>query len=85
NVVERAIIFSEGELITVSDLGGMGTPASVSGSEMEDLQSFLRMCEREHLNRILDKYERNKSAAAKALGVGLSSLYRKLGELGVGS
>ena len=85
NVVERSIIFSEGELITLSDIGNLGSRRASAGSEMEDLQTYLRMCERDHLNRILDKYERNKSAAAKALGVGLSSLYRKLGELGVRS
>jgi DNA-binding NtrC family response regulator len=32
---------------------------------------------------VLNKYKGNKVEAAKALGVGLSSLYRKIHELGI--
>lgn len=81
NVIERAVIFAEGDIIEASDIGLVG-PAIISFSrEHEDLYQFLRACEKEHLFRVLDKYEGDKGITAKALGIGLSSLYRKIDQL----
>ena len=83
NVIERAVIFAEGSFITPADIGIVG-PAIISFSqENEILQKFLKSCEKEHLFRILNKYHPNKADAAKALGIGLSSLYRKIEQLGI--
>lgn len=49
----------------------------------ENLQAAVRAYEKEHINRVLNKYEWNKVEAAKALSIGLSSLYRKIDELGI--
>ncbi|MCF7957038.1 MAG: sigma-54 dependent transcriptional regulator [Phycisphaerae bacterium] len=78
NVIERAIIFSENNRLTESDIGIASSTQSNSPIENENLNAYLRQCEKEHLERILSRYNANKSDAAKALGVGLSSLYRKL-------
>ena len=84
NIIERAVIFAEEEEIQAADIGLVG-PAIVSFSRAnEDLQGFLRACEKEHLCRILDKYDCDKAASAQALGIGLSSLYRKIEQLGIG-
>jgi DNA-binding NtrC family response regulator len=83
NVIERAIIFASGDMITPADLGLIGTSSISARPEEENLQKFIQNCEREHLSRVLNKYNCDKSAAAKALGVGLSSLYRKIEQLQV--
>lgn len=50
---------------------------------MEDLRSAIRNFERNHVHRVLKRYDRDKPAAAKTLGVGISSLYRKTEKLGL--
>jgi DNA-binding NtrC family response regulator len=47
----------------------------------ENLNLALKNYEREHIFRVLDKYNGNKAKAARVLGMGLSSLYRKICEL----
>ena len=84
NVIERAIIFSEGDVISVQDLGAVASGACGLAQETENLQQILEVSERTHLWRVLEKYDHDKGAAAKALGVGLSSLYRKISQLGIG-
>ncbi len=85
NVLERAIIFAEGDIITVSDIGLTGSGSSIDTSETrENLQDAMRIYEREHILRVLKKCEGDKSQAAKTLNIGLSSLYRKITELGIG-
>ena len=49
----------------------------------EGLKDAIKNFEREHILRIIKKYEFNKEEAAKALSIGLSSLYRKMEELGI--
>jgi DNA-binding NtrC family response regulator len=41
----------------------------------------MRAYEREHIVRVLNKHKGNKAEAAKGLGMGLSSLYRKICDL----
>jgi two-component system response regulator PilR (NtrC family) len=80
NVIERAIIFAEDDVIKASDVGFMGS-RTVLSEESEDLHTAVREYEKEHIYRVLNKCDWNKVKAAKALGVGLSSLYRKIDEL----
>jgi two-component system response regulator PilR (NtrC family) len=82
NVIERAVIFAEDDIINASDIGFIGSRVSLS-EEKESLHIAVRAYEREHIYRLLNKYDWNKVEAAKALGVGLSSLYRKIDELGI--
>ena len=81
NVIERAVIFSEGNVIRVSDIGLASSMAPEAEEAGEDLQSSVRACEREQICEALNRYNGRKIEAAKSLGIGLSTLYRKMDEL----
>jgi len=85
NVIERAVIFAEDDIIRTSDIGLIGSGAMVLSEENESLQAAVKAYEKEHIYRVLNKYDWNKIEAAKALNVGLSSLYRKIDELEIDS
>jgi two-component system response regulator PilR (NtrC family) len=80
-VIERAIIFAEDDVIKISDIGSLGYHSVALTVENQNLQTAVRAYEREHIFRVLNKHSWNKVEAAKALNVGLSSLYRKIDEL----
>ncbi|WP_373652011.1 sigma-54-dependent transcriptional regulator [Schlesneria sp. DSM 10557] len=82
NAIERAVMMSEGTVVRPSDL-----PPDLRGAEQplpdtDDLRSALRHYERLHILRVLDQFP-DKREAAKRLKLGLSSLYRKIEELGI--
>ena len=79
NVIERAVIFAEGQVIEPSDVNLPGGDAVASG-ENEDLQATVRAYEKAQICRMLNRYNWNKPETAKALGIGVSSLYRKIDE-----
>jgi len=81
NVIERAVIFAEDDVIKMSDIGLIGSHAVGLSEENENLQSAVKAYEKEHICRVLSKHDWDKAEAAKALKVGLSSLYRKIDEL----
>jgi len=83
NVIERAVIFAEGETIEWADIGFTGADAAAAPVGAEDLPSALRAYEKEQIYRALAKYDWDKIETAKALGIGVSSLYRKIDELGI--
>ena len=85
NVIERAVIFSEDNVIKMSDIGLLGCHVVSLSEENDNLQLAVRAYEREHICRVLTKCDWNKIEAAKALNIGLSSLYRKLDELQIDS
>jgi transcriptional regulator with PAS, ATPase and Fis domain len=79
NVIERAVIFSEDRQIGVEDL-----PFTVEGMTndvSEDLKEAVRQFERQHILFSLGKHNYDKTQTAQSLGIGVSSLYRKLDEL----
>jgi two-component system response regulator PilR (NtrC family) len=81
NVIERAVIFADGEQIGVDDLPFR---ADEIGDEVgEDLKEALRQFERQHIMYSLRRHDYDKGETAKHLGIGLSSLYRKLDELNI--
>jgi DNA-binding NtrC family response regulator len=81
NVIERAIIFAEDDVIKISDIGSLSYHSVALTEENQNLQAAVKAYEREHICRVLNKYSWNKVEVAKALNVGLSSLYRKIDEL----
>jgi DNA-binding NtrC family response regulator len=85
NVIERAIIFAEDDVIKITDIGSLGQHSVTLTEENQNLQMAVRAYEREYILRVLNKYNWNKIEAAKALNVGLSSLYRKIDELEINS
>ncbi len=83
NVVERALIFAEDNQIDVQDLTGVIDTGAVAPSSTPDLRTATREFERWHILKTLANVDNNKAAAAEALGIGLSSLYRKMEELDI--
>ncbi len=83
NVVERAIVLGESELITRQDLPPHLTGEYEILQPLNSLKEAMKIYEREHIVRTLEKTENDKKQAADALGVGLSSLYRKMEEFNI--
>ncbi len=83
NVIERAVIFAERDVIEMCDIGLIGVGATALNGKNENLQAAVKAYEKEQIYRVLNKYDWDKAEAAKVLGVGLSSLYRKIDELDI--
>jgi two-component system response regulator PilR (NtrC family) len=81
NVIERAVIFAEGRPIGVEDLPF--ATEGITDDVGEDLKEALRQFERQHIIYSLRRHQYDKSETAKQLGIGVSSLYRKLEELNI--
>ncbi|HRX84985.1 MAG TPA: sigma-54 dependent transcriptional regulator [Phycisphaerae bacterium] len=84
NVVERAVIFAGERPVTAGDLSIAPRGDGHAAGHVLDLRSATRDFERRHILKVLARVEQNKVACAEALGIGLSSLYRKLEELEIG-
>lgn len=80
NVIERAVIFAEGREIRVDDLP-FATGAESTDESTEDLKDAITQFERQHIIYALRRNNYDKSETARKLGIGVSSLYRKLDEL----
>jgi DNA-binding NtrC family response regulator len=82
NVIEHAMILGETEWITLKDLPRSlvddGTAIPFSGDCLRDA---LRSYEKTHIETVLKRTDHDKRKAADALGISLSSLYRKIEEL----
>jgi DNA-binding NtrC family response regulator len=84
NVIEHAMILGNGEWITVADL-----PRALRESDDalppvgDELREALRAYERIHIESVLRRAGHDKRKAAELLGLSLSSLYRKMNELGI--
>lgn len=78
NIIERASILAEGDRITVDLL----PPEFHQNTQPSHLStsSSLEDVERSHIKRVLDHVDGNKSKAADILGIGTSTLYRKIEE-----
>ncbi len=86
NVIARTLILAEGDSITVDEL-----PSHISnilaGYESENamkaglsLKKQVKIFERNLIMRTINEMEGDRSAAARKLGIGTSTLYRKLDE-----
>ncbi|MCP4724612.1 MAG: sigma-54-dependent Fis family transcriptional regulator [bacterium] len=82
NVIERAIIFSDNDMINPEDL----PPSMVRDSHTQSieiptiLKDAMKIYERNHITTELLKHNNNKELTAKNLGISVSSLYRKMVE-----
>ena len=83
NIIERAIIFCSKDILTIDDLADYIRGGAVTHGFPDSLKEALRNFEREHILKTIKKFEYNKEEAAKALEIGLSSLYRKMDELDI--
>jgi DNA-binding NtrC family response regulator len=80
NALQRAVILGEGTMITPADLPPDLAPVAGDPSLVDELGEAVARFERLHIERIL-RQTSDKKEAARRLGMGLSSLYRKIGEL----
>lgn len=90
NVIERALIFAGDGEICAGDLTGLANATIASVPRVSqptrstsDLRSATRDFERRYIEGILKSVDQNKVAATELLDIGLSSLYRKMEELGI--
>ena len=81
NVIERAVIFAEGEQILVEHLPF--ATADMADDVGEALKEALRQFERQHIIYSLRRHKYDKPETANHLGIAISSLYRKLEELNI--
>jgi len=84
NALQRAVILGEGPLITPADLPPDLAPVASDPALVDDLGEAVRRFERQHIERLL-RQTVDKREAAQRMGVGLSSLYRKIAELKIGA
>jgi DNA-binding NtrC family response regulator len=82
NALQRAVILSEGPLITPADLPPDLAPVEGDPALVDDLSEAVKRFEKQHIERIL-RQTPDKKEAARRLGMGLSSLYRRIAELGI--
>ncbi len=86
NALERGMILGNGEWITPADLPGresaeMERPLSAG----DNLKEAVKAYEKSHIENVLEKTMGDKKHAAEFLDLSLSSLYRKMEELGIHS
>lgn len=78
NVIERAIILTTGSILNESVL-----PKEFFVESMSIEKTKLDEIEKEHIIKILTNVNGNKTRAADILGIGLTTLYRKLQQYGL--
>ena len=81
NVLERALIVSEGTVITAADLALIAPPAAVEGARP---LKTLREMEHAYIQDVLVATGGNMSEAARVLGLHRDTLYRKVRRFGIG-
>jgi len=80
NIIERAVILSDGKALNESslpkDIVNKTTTNSSLSLNLEDV-------EKNHIFSVLEQANGNKTKAAEILGIGLTTLYRKLQAYGI--
>ncbi|MBG0776127.1 MAG: sigma-54-dependent Fis family transcriptional regulator [Desulfovibrionaceae bacterium] len=85
NVLERAVLLSNGETITLGDIcmGGPPQPTEFAGAGAVSLKEVVEGAEKRAILDILTETGGNRSAAAKKLGIARRTLYDKLAQYGL--
>jgi len=83
NVIERAMILCDEDVIRLHHLPPNLAQLSGQAARSDRLKDAVREFERQHIYRVLERVGFDKLYAAKVLGLSQSSLYRKLAELGI--
>jgi two-component system response regulator PilR (NtrC family) len=88
NVIERAVIFCDGDFVTLEHLPDYMLPASPDNEPLVPLAQLtlkdaVKNFERQFIQQALARFNQNKEEVARSLGVSLSSLYRKIEELSI--
>jgi DNA-binding NtrC family response regulator len=83
NALQRAVILGDGPVVTAADLPADLRPAADDPTATDDLGEAVARFERGHIRRVLATSD-DKREAARRLNIGVSSLYRKIEQLGLG-
>lgn len=83
NVIERALILCDHDVITREDLPPILMRMDQPAENPTRLKEAVANFEKKHISQVLRSTEGNKEKAAKLLVISLSSLYRKIDELGI--
>jgi len=82
--MDRAIILTESNVISVADLPHQvtrqGNDGGQTGSTKGSLRGRTRQFEARAIEQAIEESGGDRRAAARSLGIGLSTLYRKLEE-----
>lgn len=80
NVLERAIILSSSDTISIRDL-----PLSILGKDLMIPKSIspIVLMERDMIEKTLKEFNGNKTRTAKTLGISVRNLYRKIQRYGI--
>jgi DNA-binding NtrC family response regulator len=77
NMLERALLLAKGEPLHPSHFPGLGTASRTTETPTTEVWRLDRMTAL-HIQRVIDHFGGDKRVAARALGLSLSSLYRRL-------
>ena len=88
NVIERAVIFCDEDFIQLKNLPEYFRSTDLTNTTLprgggESLKDAVRHFEKQFIQQTLGNHAFNKEETAKALGISLSSLYRKFEELSI--
>ena len=83
NVIERCIILTDTDQLTPDLLPPDFEQAPLSAQPSLPHSLDLSHVERDHIQRVLERTEGNKTKTAELLGIGLTTLYRKIQEYGL--
>lgn len=82
NVIERSLIIADGDTLTITDLPlHMQHPDCSADGHYTGFD--LNGVEKMHIRKVLSYTHGNKTEASRLLGIGLTTLYRKIEEYGV--
>jgi DNA-binding NtrC family response regulator len=86
-MLEQMVVMSQGPWLGVENLPQGIRPTSASAGPAGELKNLaglsMEQVEREHIRSTLEMTQGNREAAAKILGIGERTLYRKLKEYGL--
>lgn len=85
NVIERAVLLSDNDYLTLEDLpAALRKRSSDQNFQMDNdqLDEAIQVFEKHHIQSVLKRTDGNKSEAARLLGIDPSTLYRKMERLG---
>lgn len=75
NVMERVVILADGNTVTANLL-----PYEFHTDTQEEDSMKMQVIEKQHINKVLKHTRGNKTETARLLGIGLTTLYRKMEE-----
>ena len=84
NVIEHTMILADGERIALKELPSAVVASGANHAAFTfNLREALSQYEKQHIMRVLEQTHQDRREAAKLLDISLSSLYRKIEELGI--